>query len=61
MNTLNEDLVKWGSKRKHLMVSWDHTSYMQKGSIMSVGLKYTTHHYPNLPGETLPQVSLKYS
>ena len=39
MNTLNEDLVKWGSKRKHLMVSWDHTSYMQKGSIMSVGLK----------------------
>ena len=39
MNTLNEDLVKWGSKRKHLMVSWDHSSYMQKGSIMSVGLK----------------------
>ena len=39
MNTLNEDLVKWGSKPKHLMVSWDHTSYMQKESIMSVGLK----------------------
>ena len=74
MNTLNEDLVKGGCKPKYLKVSWDHTSYMRKGSVMSIGVKYvgticslqqgnkyTTHRYPNFPGEMLPQVSFKYS